>query len=91
MIDTETSHSPYYNNLRAFGVKHTFKNAVGNVVSCYGVSNEEADHYKLFVGGEYEGVLENPDKLGWAEVSSFLEGQPDNWTEAFGVSHRSKY
>ena len=37
---------------------------------------------------EQEGVLENPDKLGWEEVGSFLEEQPDDWTEVFGVSHR---
>ena len=90
MTDTDTSHGLYYDDLRASGVKHTFKNAEGNFVSCYGVSNQEADHYELFVGSEQEGVLENPDKLGWEEVGSFLEKQPDDWTEVFGVSHRPK-
>ncbi|MDT2058219.1 MAG: hypothetical protein RMX54_05205 [Planktomarina sp.] len=87
MTNTVISNSQYYINLRAGGVKHSFTNAVGNLVNCYGVSDEEANHYELFVGSEQEGLLENPDKLGWAEVSSFLEEQPDNWNEVFGASN----
>lgn len=88
MTDIEASYSLQYNELRAAGVKHTFKNSEGNVVSCYGVSNKKADHYELFVGNKYEGILENPDELGWEEVESFLEKQPDDWTEVFGSSNK---
>tara|TARA_B100000780_G_scaffold222359_1_gene161456 strand:- start:1014 stop:1289 length:276 start_codon:yes stop_codon:yes gene_type:complete len=87
MTDPVNFNSQYYINLRAGGIKHSFTNAHGNLVNCYGLSDEEANHYELFVGCEHEGVLENPDKLGWVEVSSFLAEQPDNWNEVFGASN----
>jgi hypothetical protein len=86
MIDTITSEGTFYSELRAAGVKYRFTNVLGNTVNCYGVSDEEADQYELFVDNEQEGLLENPDKLGWEEVASFLEEQPDDWSEVFGSS-----
>ena len=88
MTHISASFRLYNQELRAAGLKHTFENSEGNLVSCYGVSDDDANHYRLFVGSEEEGILKNPDKLGWEEVSSFLEGQPDDWTEVFGVSHQ---
>ena len=90
MIDTITSEVISYSELRAAGVKYSFTNVLGNTVNCYGVSDEEADHYELFVDNEQEGHLENPDKLGWEEVASFLKEQPDDWSEVFGSSQPSE-
>ena len=90
MIDKITSEGISYSELRAAGVKYSFTNVLGNTVNCYGVSDEEADHYELFVDNEQEGHLENPDKLGWEEVASFLEEQPDDWSEVFGSSQPSE-
>ena len=90
MIDKITSEGISYSELRAAGVKYRFTNVLGNTVNCYGVSDEEADHYKLFVDNEQEGHLENPDKLGWEEVASFLEEQSDDWSEVFGSSQPSE-
>tara|TARA_B110000090_G_C13361630_1_gene438645 strand:+ start:1564 stop:1839 length:276 start_codon:yes stop_codon:yes gene_type:complete len=86
MTKTITSNGAYYSELRTAGVKHRFTNALGNTVKCFGLSDEDADHYELFVDHEQEGRLENPDKLGWEEVASFLEEQPDDWSEVFGSS-----
>jgi len=90
MIDTITSEGKFYSELRTAGVKYSFINVLGNTVNCYGVSDEEADHYELFVDNEQEGLLKNPDKLGWEEVASFLEKQPDDWSEVFGSSQSSE-
>ena len=73
---------------RALGVKHDFKNCMGNTTKCYGTSDQDADYYELFVGKEQEGILENPDKLGWAEVTEFLKKQPDDWSEVFGIKSK---
>ena len=35
-----------------------------------------------------KGFLENPDKLGWAEVTEFLKKQPDDWSEVFGIKSK---
>ena len=40
------------------------------------------------MGKEQEWVLENPDKLGWAEVTEFLKKQPDDWSEVFGIKSK---
>ena len=37
---------------RALGVKHNFKNCIGNTTKCYGASGQDADYYDLFVRKE---------------------------------------
>ena len=56
MIDKITSAGTSYSELRADGVKYSFTNVLGNTVNCYGVSDEEADHYELFVLLVYSSV-----------------------------------